>query len=383
MPVNDPKIIKKLSRLITWRQCTNENGSKSSALEEEPLRSELSSVDQLEGHARELAESHELSPSASADKLIARLQDNERILVQTYDRVTAAVAANRRISPAAEWLLDNFYLIEEQIRTARQPRVYAIALELISHVDGHLDTVSLDAFISSYQLVHPLKLGELWAIPIALRLALIENLRRVAVRVRRTRADRDAATDWAGRMESVVEKTPTNLILVLADMARADPTLSGAFLGELTRHLQGQSPYFSFANSWLEQRLSEQGLTIEQLVGADGRAQAADQVSIGNSITSLRFLGSTDWPDFIERHSLVEKTLRGDPTGIYPAMSFATRDLYRHSVEAIAKRSPLPEQEIAALAIELARTQSKLDPAHGHPRRCSSTSPSSSASPPS
>jgi cyclic beta-1,2-glucan synthetase len=382
LPVNDPKIIKKLSRLITWRQSTNGNGSRSSALEEEPLRSELSSVDQLEGHARKLAESHEVSPSASSDKLIARLQENERILVQTYDRVTAAVAANRRISPAAEWLLDNFYLIEEQIRTARrhlprsygrelprvaggkyagQPRVYSIALELISHVDGHLDTVSLDAFITSYQLVHPLKLGELWAVPIALRLALIENLRRVAVRVGRTRTDRDAASDWAGRMESVVEKTPTNLILVLADMARADPPLTGAFLGELTRHLQGQSPYFSFANSWLEQRLSEQGLTIEQLVGADGRAQAADQVSIGNTITSLRFLGSTDWPDFIERHSLVEKTLRKDPTGIYAAMSFATRDRYRHAVESIAKRSPLAEQDIAGLAIELAHKQSKLD----------------------
>ncbi len=353
-------------------------------MEEEPLRSEISSVDQLEGHARQLAESHELSASASSDKLIARLQENERILVQTYDRVTAAVAANRRISPAAEWLLDNFYLIEEQIRTARrhlprsygrelprvasgkhpgQPRVYAIALELISHVDGRLDAVSLDAFITAYQRVHPLKLGELWAIPIALRLALIENLRRVAVRVGRTRTDRDAASDWARRMESVVEKTPTNLILVLADMARADPPLSGAFLGELTRHLQGQSPYFGFANSWLEQRLSEQGLTIEQLVSADGRAQAADQVSIGNSITSLRFLGSTDWPDFIERHSLVEKTLRADPTGIYPAMSFATRDRYRHAVEAIAKRSALTERDIAALAIELARKRATLDSA--------------------
>jgi cellobiose phosphorylase len=380
---NDPKIIRKLARIVNWRQATNGNGSAAPAPDEPPLRSELSTVEQLERLARSLAESEELSPSASPDKLIARLQDNERLLVETYDRVTAAVTANRRISPAAEWLLDNFYLIEEQIRIARrhlprsygrelprladgphkgQPRVYAIALELISHVDGRLDAVSLNAFIASYQTVHPLKLGELWAVPIMLRLALIENLRRVAVIIRKARIDRDNASEWAGRMVNVVEQTPTDLILVLADMARADPPLSGAFLGELTRHLQGQSPYFGFANSWLEQRLSEQGLTIEQLVRADGHAQAADQVSIGNSITSLRFLSSTDWRDFVERHSVVEKALQTDPSGVYPAMDFATRDTYRHAVEAMAKRSQFSELDVAKQAIALAQKEAGRDP---------------------
>ena len=114
-------------------------------------------------------------------------------------------------------------------------------------------------------------------------------------------------------MVQVVEQNPTDLILVMADMARANPPLSGAFLAEMTRHLQGQSPHFAFANSWLEQRLSEQGLTIEQLVQADGQAQAADQVSMGNSITSLRFLSSNDWREFVENHSLVEQILREDP----------------------------------------------------------------------
>jgi len=293
----------------------------------------LYSVDQLERHARAVAESHELSTSAAPDKLLPRLDDNERVLVETYDLVTAAVAAGLRVSPAAEWLLDNFYLVEEQIRTARRhlpkaygrelprlasgptagyPRAYAIAIELISHVDGRLDAVSLDAFVASYQGVKPLKLGELWALPIMLRLALIENLRRVSVRVGATRRDRDVADEWAERMVKVVELSPTDLILVMADMARADPPLTGAFLAELTRHLQGQSPYFAFASTWLEQRLAEQGLTIEQLVRAEGHAQAADQVSIGNSITSLRFLSSTDWREFVERHSIVERTLCDD-----------------------------------------------------------------------
>ena len=113
----------------------------------------------------------------------------------------------------------------------------------------------------------------------------------------------------------------------------------------MTRHLQGQSPHFAFANSWLAQRVSEQGLTIEQLVQADGQAQAADQVSMGNSISSLRFLSSNDWRDFVEQHSLVETILREDR--IYASMDFTTRDCYRHAVEEIARQSPLSEQDVA------------------------------------
>jgi cellobiose phosphorylase len=308
------------------------------------------------------------------DKLISRLDDNERILVQTHDLVTEAAKRKRRNAPAAEWLLDNFYLIEEQIRTARRhlprsysrelpqlatgtvatyPRVYSIALELISHVDGHLDSGSLNGFITSYQTVASLKLGELWALPIMLRLALIENLRRVAARMANSRKDRDVAADWAERMVDVVERNPTDLILVMADMARANPPLSGAFLSEMTRHLHGQSPHFAFANSWLAQRLAEQGLTIEQLVSADGQAQAADQVSMGNSITSLRYLSSNDWRKFVEEHSVVEQVLREDP--VYSGMDFSTRDRYRHVVEEIAKRSHLSEQDIAIKAMQLAQ----------------------------
>jgi cellobiose phosphorylase len=375
--VDIPAIAERLGRFVSWQNSSDGDGPALKVADEQPLRAELYSVDQLERHARTLATSHQLATGRAVDKLLPRLDENERILVHTHDLVTAAAKRNRPVAPAAEWLLDNFYLIEEQIRTARRhlprsysrelpqlangpaanyPRAYGIALELISHVDGRLDAVSLNGFIASYQTVTPLRLGELWAVPIMLRLALIENLRRVAARVAAGRRDRDLAVDWAERMVSVVEQNPTDLILVMADMARANPPLSGAFLAEMTRHLQGQSPYFAFANSWLEQRLAEHGLTTERLVLADGQAQAADQVSMGNSVNSLRFLSSNDWPDFVENHSLVEQILRRDPARVYADMDFATRDRYRHEVETIAKRSPLSEYDVARKAIQLAQT---------------------------
>jgi cellobiose phosphorylase len=377
-PVDSPSITKRLERLLPWQKPSERNGQAHRRAKEQPLRAELFNVVQLERHAKALAVSDELASAPAPDKLMPRLDENEAVLVQTYDIITVAVNRGRRIVPAAEWLLDNFYLIEEQIRTARRhlprsyskelpglasgpwasyPRVYGIALELIAHVDGRVDANSLNSFIAAYQAIKPLKLGELWAVPIMLRLALIENLRRVAARVAEGQQDRDLADDWAERMVQVVEHNPTDLILVLADMARANPPLSGAFLAELTRHLQGQSPHFAFANSWLEHRLSEQGLTTEQLVLADGQAQAADQVSIGNSITSLRFLSSNDWREFVEAHSLVEQTLREDPARVYAEMDFATRDSYRHAVEEIAKRSHLSEYEVARRAIRLAEIE--------------------------
>src|SRR5258706_2040024 len=251
--------------------------------EELPLRAELFGADQMEQHGKALAASHKLSDERIPDQLLARLAENESILVSTCDLLTATVKEGRRITPAGEWLLDNFYLIEDQIRTAtrhlpktyskelprlargpsaRLPRVYDIALETIAHGDGRVDAESLSRFVSAYQLVTPLKLGELWAIPIMLRLALIENLRRVATRISAATIDRGLAEAWSDQMMQVAENDPTNLILVVADMARSDPPLVSAFVAEMARRLQGQSPAVALSLTWIEHRLSERNLSI-------------------------------------------------------------------------------------------------------------------------
>jgi cellobiose phosphorylase len=344
--------------------------------EELPLRAELFSADQMEQHGRNLAGSHQLSPGRASDLLLARLAENEHVLLGVRTLLTEAVTANRRITPAGEWLLDNFYLIEEQIRTARRhlpkgysrelprllngpsaglPRVYDIALETISHGDGRADPESLSRFVAAYQDVTALKLGELWAIPIMLRLALIENLRRIAVRIATDRIDRNLADYWADRMTESAAKDPKNLILVIADMARSNPRLVSSFVAELTRRLQGQGPALALPLTWVEQRLSEDCQTIKQLVDAENQQQAADQVSMSNSIGSLRFLGAMDWREFVETMSLVDQTLREDPVDVYGKMDFHTRDRYRHVVEKTAKFSPLSEGEVARLAIRLAQ----------------------------
>ncbi|HXM83161.1 MAG TPA: glucoamylase family protein [Burkholderiales bacterium] len=327
----------------------------------------------MERHGKALAGGHKLRPERARDRLLTRLTENEGVLVAAGDLLKAAITASHRIAPAGEWLLDNFHLIEEQVRTAKRhlpkaysrelprlldgpsaglPRVYDIALEAISHGDGRLDAERLRRFVAAYQTLTPLKLGELWAIPIMLRLALIENLRRVAARIAASTTERNLADAWADRMIEIAGQDPKSLILVTADMARSTPPMVSSFVAELARRLQGQSAALALPLTWIEQRLSELGVTIEELVQSETQEQAADQVSMSNSIGSLRFLGAMDWREFVETMSVVEQTLRGDP--IYGTMDFATRDRYRHVVERMAKASRLSEDDVARKAIRLA-----------------------------
>ena len=341
---------------------------------EPPLRAELFSVEQLARHAKALAASHKVITRQRANRLLARLGHNEEIL-RAFNHATLAVDPNRTITPAAEWLLDNFYLIEEQIQLAKRhlprgysrelpwllngpsaglPRVYDIVLELISHVDAQIDPEPLRAFVAAYQTVRPLKLGELWAIPIMLRLGLIENLQRVTTRLGVARQDRDLADYWVDRLQEMAEKNPSHLVVVVADMAKSNLPVSTSFVAEFCQRLSRQSPVLHLARSWLEQRLSEHGLSIEQLIQLESQNQAADQVSVSHSIASLRFLSAKDWKEFVESLSLVEETLRKDPAGVYGKMDFATRDRYRHSVEFIARHSRSSEAEVAQRAIQMA-----------------------------
>jgi cyclic beta-1,2-glucan synthetase len=245
--------------------------------------------------------------------------------------------------------------------------VYDLALQAVAHGDGRLGRGTLTRFVASYQTVKVLQLGELWAIPIMLRLALIENLRRVAARVDASRSERGVAGQWADRMFAVVDSDPKSLILVVADMARSEPPLTAPFISELARRLHGRSAALELPLRWAEQCLAESHQTIDQLVQLEAQRQAAAQVSVSNSIGSLRLLGSMDWREFVETLSRVEQVLREDPAGVYAQMDFGTRDAYRHAVERIASRSQASEVDVARAAIDLAL--------HGRGQRAAAAAP--------
>jgi cyclic beta-1,2-glucan synthetase len=341
-----------------------------------PLRTAILSEAQLEAKGKALARAHTLTQSRHSYGLLKRLGNNEKLLMNVCNTLSVAAKQKHHITPAGEWLLDNFYLIEEQISTARQhlskgysrelprlaygpskglPRVYDLALTLISNRDGQVDKESLSRFVAAYQTVTPLTLGELWAIPIMLRLALIENLRRVSARTAAARHHINLAHTWANELITTAENDPKNLIIVVADMARSNPPIVSPFVAELAKKLQGHGPALTLPLTWVEQRLSELSLTIDQMVRAENQQQAADQVSISHTIGSLRFLGASDWRNFVEAMSVVNQILLTDCSGLYCGMDFATRDRYRHVIEQLAKRWGWTEANVAQLAVDLAQ----------------------------
>jgi len=353
--------------------------------ETELLRTELLSLEQLKRHGQTLASQHRLDPSPAPDRLLPRLADNARVLMAAYDVVTAATPGHRLV-PAEAWLLDNFYLIEQQIGLARRhlprgysrqlprladepsagfPRIYDIALQLISHMDGRVDEDNTIQFLVAYQQVEPLKIGELWAFPIMLQLALLENLSRVGLRIAHRRKDLDAAISWADRMFAAAERDPNQLIQLLAEFANADVPLTAPFVEEFYSRLQAQGPAMAFVQTWVEQKLLDQGVTATQLSAAAGRTAAANQISMANSIGSLRFIDAMNWREFVESLSVVEQALADDPAGLHVAQDFDTRDRYRHVIEDLARGSRSSELEVTRAAISLAQTAAqKLGNSH-------------------
>ncbi|HET8962837.1 MAG TPA: cyclic beta 1-2 glucan synthetase, partial [Chitinophagales bacterium] len=366
------------------------NGNTTNYLIEEPMRDELFSSEQMIQYGKSLAAQHVISTKPSKDHLLKRLANNEMVLQEIRKVLNDTIKNNYQITPAGEWLIDNFYLIEEHIRIAKThfpkhysedlpqiiigkstgiTRSYDITLQVISHNDGRINIENLSKFLEAYQSVTHLKLGELWSIPIMLRLALIENIRRVSARLANDRIERNLANYWAIKMIETAETAPKDIVIALADMARSKPPITSAFVAELIRQLRGKGPDIALVLNWVEQQLSGSGLTGAEMVNAENQKQAADQVSISNSIASLRILATIDWKKFVESHSIVEKILLQDNNGIYGNMDFSTRDHYRHVVEHIAKKSALSEEGVAQIAIQLMhedRATADSDPRTAH-----------------
>lgn len=345
------------------------------------LPAELFTADQMERHAITLALSHTLSKKSAPTMLLQRLAISEATLIESCTILSKKDNTNEGFLPAREWLLDNFYLVEEQIYAIRRnlpkgygrslpqlaggvsgyPRIYDIALQIIEHGDGRWDLENLSRFITAYQSVTALTLGELWATPITLGVALIENLSRVSQRIVADRADRNLADHWADQLLEVAVSDPKKLVLIIADMARAEPMMSNAFVSELARRLQGTG--LSLPLSWMEQHLAEEGLTIDQVVQEENKQQAANQVTVSNCISGLRNLGEVDWRDFVENLSVVDQVLRKDPSSTYYKMDFTTRDCYRHAVERLSRKSKKSEKEVANEAILLAKKRADVSTA--------------------
>ncbi|HEY0519105.1 MAG TPA: glucoamylase family protein, partial [Ilumatobacteraceae bacterium] len=337
-----------------------------------PIVEELFSVERLEQHARTLAEAQAVMEGNHKGKAVQpRVAENGRVLVESYRTLAQAIKDERSITPAAEWLVDNFPIVDEQLREIRDdlppdyyhelpkladghlagyPRVLGLAWAYIAHTDSRFDPDSLQRMVQAYQSVEPLTIGELWAIAISLRILLVENLRRLSQQIVVSRAARHMADDLADRLLGLGQEDPDVMAVESRRLSRT--TLPTAGLVQLFQRLRDQDPAVTPALHWLEQRLVAQGTTAEETVRLEHQRQASMNVTVRNVITSMRLISSLDWAKFVENVGHVDDVLRS--RSAFGAMDFATRDTYRKAVEELARESAFSEVEVAGRAVDLA-----------------------------
>ena len=355
---------------------------------DEPIREELFGVERLEDHARSLARAQGINPRLTRGvSLNARLADNEAQLRQTFRMTMLGVKTQTPITPAAEWLVDNFHLVERHIRDVRTnlppafyrllpklaagpfigcPRVFGVAWAYVAHTDSRFDAEVLKRFMRAYQEVQPLTIGELWAVSTTLRIVLIENLRRFAVRIEQSQSERRAADGLVDRLLG----TETGVAEPVAQvLATHQSPVTNAFAVQFVHRLHGNSDAISQALTWLDVRLADCATTSHAAILTEQERQIGATVTIRNIITSMRVIAEIDWSELFEKMSPVDDLLGVNET--YQAMDFASRNHYRTAVEALARSSPLSEIEVAARALHAAGkarlADDSIDPRRGDP----------------
>ena len=346
---------------------------------EEPILAELFSVERLEQHAHTLAAAQTVTDAPRRGHNVRpRIADNGRVLLESYRILSRAIKDERSITPAAEWLVDNFHIVDEQLREIRDdlplgyyrelpkladghlagyPRVLGVVWAYIAHTDSRFDPESLRRMVRAYQEVEPLTIGELWAIAISLRILLVENLRRLAEQIIRSRAARQKADELADGLLGLGKDSPEVAAASLRRLSRG--ALPTAARVQLFQRLRDHDPAVTPALRWLEELLTAQGTAAEEMVRLEHQHQATMNVTIRNVITSMRLISWFDWAQFVESVSLVDEVLRARSS--FGEMDFATRDRYRHAVEELARGSGVSEVEVAQKAVAMADAEPSAD----------------------
>jgi cyclic beta-1,2-glucan synthetase len=346
---------------------------------------------ELGHHAKSLANRFPRIQGTPRADLIRRFEQNKDLLFKAYHLLNEFNDKEFTPNPAIEWFLDNFYLIREQItfienhytrkynrslpissegQRKNAPRIYNVVFDFITHLNGNFEFEDLGHFVREFQKFEPLTLGELWATPIMLRLAIIEKLRILGVELLAQSMDRKNARFWFLHFQNKSKEPSGKILNLIREMARSEPTLTPAFVAEFSRCCQSHelNQNYSLVSQWLEMKLKENSTTTDSLIRKQHRYLSRDQGAIANLIHCLRLIGQINWLDFTEDQSLVEKMLRTDPAQIYPEMDFQTRDRCRRQIEILAKQCGQPETIIASHLIDFILNEKKDLSEHERPR---------------
>jgi cyclic beta-1,2-glucan synthetase len=340
-----------------------------------PLGHQLPSSQRLTENAERLA--HELAVNREAKprgpSFLRRLREIEDALDWTNASLTMSTEVHHAFTLSAEWLLDNAYLIREQVTDLREslppkqygklplivsgpeaglPRVYQLASEIVAEGGGALEPEFIRKFLVAFQVTAPLNIAELWALPLMLRLELLEWLRTIAIQVEQQQSQSEEADFWANRLITAVRHGSPRSLRVMEELVERYPEPTPHFASELIAHLYDEEAALPVVSGWLEHSLRAPLLEVIQ---QEHRRQAVQQTALANLINSCRRIAQIQWREVFQSTSWAESELAADPAGVYSRQDFETRDWCRGAVEEIARWSKSSEQKIIDQALALAK----------------------------
>jgi cyclic beta-1,2-glucan synthetase len=340
-----------------------------------PLGHELPSGQRLAENAARLAGAIPVDREAKprGPSFLRRLREIEHALEWANASLTMSAEVHHAFTLSAELLLDNAYLIREQVTDLREslpqkyygelpliadgpeagvPRVYHVASEMVTESGGALEPEIIRKFLVAFQATAPLDIGELWALPLMLRLQLLERLRAVAIEVEQLQTQSEEADFWANRLITAVRHGSPRLLRGMEELVERYPEPTPHFASELVAHLYDEEAALPIVSGWLERSLRAPLLEVIQ---QEHRRQAVQQTALANVINSCRRLAHVQWPELFQSISWAENELAADPAGVYDRLDFETRDRCRSAVEEIARWSKCSEQQTIDKALALAK----------------------------
>ena len=344
--------------------------------EEENLLKDVPTInvnrEDLEKHAFEISRHYsDVKNTNCKKKLISNLDRSYEKILEGYEKIDKEGKNKKDVLPAAEWLLDNLYLIEKEYKSIKYnmpqtyykdlpviykgvmkeyPRVYHIAIEIVSHTDGRMDEHVIEDFIRAYQKNAILTSGELWAIPIMLRIALIQNISKITEKIVKAEEDKKEAELVAERLINAFNEGKINVELSILNSQKNIFTLH--FTERLLKLLRDNGIDSKEVYDFIDEILGAQDTSSEKIIALEHQIEANFEISMANSINSIRVIEGLNWKKYFEDLSPVEAILREDPALIYKEMDFKSRDKYRHEIEKLSKHTKLAESYIAKKTIE-------------------------------
>ena len=345
---------------------------------------------QLKNYMEKIAINHDIQNNSQKSTYpIPRLKDNFKFIERTYELLNEHVKIGIDTHPAGEWLLDNFYIIEETYKTVclemnlkkykefpgiengmykGYARVYVLASEIVAYTDNKINDEILTLAISAYQKRKLLSMEEIWNLWIFLEIAIIENIRAICEKIYSSQMQKYKVENI---IERLVEKKETKNQIYKNIKKEAKPKLAYKEMRypfieymsyKLKKYGKQGIPYLKI----LEDQVNKMGMTISEVIKKEHYDIAISKVSIGNSILSLKEILRVNFLNLFEQINGVEEILKKDPAGVYDKMDYKTKDNYRNEIKRISEETKVSEIYIANKIIELSSRYTEGEDKKGH-----------------